>query len=126
MYVFLDHFLFIFHTAFTLFALVGWLWRKTRKLHLLVILLTATSWFVFGIWKGLGYCFLTDWHWDIKRALGQQDLPRSYIKYMVDQLLGTNIAPQLAEVMAGTGLAIATLGTAVLNFLDWRKSRKPT
>jgi len=124
MYVFLDHFLFIFHTLFTLFALVGWLWRKTRRLHLLVILLTFISWFVFGIWKGWGYCLLTDWHWDIKYALGQRNLPRSYIKYMVDVLLGTDISPQLAELMAGIGLGVATLGTTVMNIVDWRKRKE--
>ncbi|HUR31773.1 MAG TPA: hypothetical protein VMZ69_10110 [Saprospiraceae bacterium] len=44
--------------------------EKTRKAHLLVIDLTIASWFIIGLWKGFGYCFLTDWHWRIKEKLG--------------------------------------------------------
>jgi hypothetical protein len=36
-YQFLNIFLFIFHTVFTLFNIVGWAFTKTRKLHLITL-----------------------------------------------------------------------------------------
>lgn len=117
----LDSLLFGFHTVFTLFNLLGWLWPSTRKAHLVSVLLTLLSWGVFGFWYGWGYCFLTDWHWDIKRALGQRNLPHSFIKYLADWLLGTDISPQLAGHIAIAGLAVAVLGMV---FTQWHGFRR--
>ncbi|MBT3271653.1 MAG: DUF2784 family protein, partial [Spirochaetales bacterium] len=53
----------MFHSCVIIFNLTGWIWRKTRIPHLILIGLTAFSWFVLGIWYGFGYCPSTDWHW---------------------------------------------------------------
>ena len=53
---FLNIFFFVFHSVFTLFNITGWAFRKTRKWHLITMLLTAASWFILGIWYGWGYC----------------------------------------------------------------------
>ena len=63
---FLDVLLTVFHLTLTLFNLTGWILKKTRKLHLVVLMVTAASWFVLGIWYGWGYCPLTDWHWQVR------------------------------------------------------------
>ena len=117
----LDSLLFGFHTVFTLFNLVGWIWPSTRRAHLVAVLLTFISWFAFGLWHGWGYCFLTDWHWDVKQALGQRNLPNSFIKYFADWLLGTNISPALADQIAVIGLAVAILGIVIT---QWRSLRR--
>jgi hypothetical protein len=68
-YQFLNIFFFVFHTAFTLFNAVGWAFRKTRRLHLVTLLLIVFSWFILGIWFGWGYCVCTEWHWQVKLRL---------------------------------------------------------
>jgi hypothetical protein len=55
------------------------------------------SWFVLGAWYGVGYCLLTDWHWDIKRQLGEVNLPNSYIEYCLARFTGYNVAGELLD-----------------------------
>ena len=54
MYRAFDIFFFVFHSMFILFVLVGWAWKRTRLAHLVVVGLTALSWFGLGIWYGFG------------------------------------------------------------------------
>ncbi|MCC5921935.1 MAG: DUF2784 domain-containing protein [Cyclobacteriaceae bacterium] len=75
MLIFADLFFTAFHTLFIVFNVVGWAFEKTRKTHLVTISLTLMSWGVLGIWYGFGYCPLTDWHWQVLRALGETELP---------------------------------------------------
>lgn len=96
-YQFLNIFFFVFHTAFTLFNCVGWAFAKTRKLHLVTMLLTVFSWFVLGIWHGWGYCACTEWHWQVREALGYQDRSHSYIHFLLLKLTGKNLDHQLVE-----------------------------
>ena len=96
-YQFLNIFFIVFHTAFTLFNCVGWAFAKTRKLHLVTILLTVFSWFVLGIWFGWGYCACTDWHWQVREVLGYQDRSNSYIHFLLLKLTGKNFDQQLVE-----------------------------
>lgn len=84
----LDIFFIVFHTAFTLFNMTGWIWNKTRKIHLITIGLTLLSWFVLGIWYGWGYCLCTDWHWQVRAALGDPIQYNSYIQFLVAELTG--------------------------------------
>ncbi len=60
------------------------------------------SWFILGIEYGLGYCFLTDWHWQIKYEAGYTDLPSSFITYIVNYQWGFNVATNLIDVSTGT------------------------
>lgn len=83
-----NYFFYGFHTVLILFNLFGWIPTRTRKLNLLALLVTFASWTILGIWKGWGYCFLTDWHYDILRKLGEKDLPHSYIAFLVKKLSG--------------------------------------
>jgi hypothetical protein len=39
----LNGFFLVFHTGLIVFNLVGWAWRRTRRLHLLTVGLTAGS-----------------------------------------------------------------------------------
>lgn len=96
-YQFLNIFFFVFHTAFTLFNMVGWIFPKTRKLHLITLSLTAFSWFVLGIWYGWGYCACTDWHWAVREDLGYEDRSNSYIHFLLHKLTGSNLNPKLVE-----------------------------
>lgn len=121
MYAFLDKFFFVFHSALILFILLGWVWRKTRLANLIVILMTAFSWTVLGIWYGFGYCPSTDWHWQVRIKLGYYDLPSTYTKFLVDTLTGLNVNERLVDVFAVSFLMLALAASVVTNLRDWRK-----
>lgn len=84
----LHYFFLIFHTLLILFNLLGWISPKTKKWHLISLCITLFSWGILGIWKGFGYCFLTDWHYQVLYQLGEKNLPYSYISYLVQTLSG--------------------------------------
>ena len=116
MYLLLDIFFVIFHSVQIAFNLAGWIWRKTRKAHLAVLTLTMISWFVPGIWYGFGYCPCTDWHWQVKKKLGEQDLPSSYVKYYVDRLTALDWDPFAVDLTVAV-LGIVTFSVSI--YLNW-------
>jgi|SRR6056297_872411 len=117
-----DLFFLIFHTVLTLFNLTGWLWKKTRKLNLVTLLLTGASWFILGLFYGMGYCPLTEWHFQILHKLGESDLPYSYIDYLIERLTGADFSAQLVDTATGIGFFLALAISVTLNIRDWRKS----
>src|SRR5882724_3091792 len=122
-YSFLNIFFFIFHTAFTLFNIAGWIFRKTRKLNLITLLVTAFSWFVLGIWYGWGYCLCTDWHWKVREHLGYHDQQRSYIGFILLKLTGINFNETLVDNATLIIFLISLLMSIWLNIRD-RKIRR--
>ena len=116
MLVFADWFFVIFHTAIVFFNLFGWIWRKTRKANLALLTLTMASWFILGIWYGIGYCPITDWHWNVLKDLGNNDLPNSYVKYMIDRLAGTDVDANLVDISVGICFALAVFASIFANF----------
>ena len=122
----LDLLLSFLHIAFTLFNLLGWIWPRTRKLHLITIGATAASWFILGIWYGWGYCFLTDWQWSVKERLGEGNLPSSFIKYFADKLTGRDIDPSIINTITLICFLAAVILTVYVNFFMKKKPRKVT
>ncbi|HSN61281.1 MAG TPA: DUF2784 family protein [Ferruginibacter sp.] len=116
LYQALNIFFFIFHSIFTLFNIIGWGFKKTRKLHLITMALTAFSWFVLGIWYGWGYCFCTDWHWSVREKLGYNDHSVSYIHFLIFKLTGVDLNPQLVEHATLVIFVLSFLISAWLNF----------
>src|SRR6266542_1558000 len=90
---FLDVLLTIVHLLIIVFNLFGWIPERTRKAHLISVLLTAASWFVLGIWYGMGYCPFTDWQWKVKTQLGERNLPDNFIEYYLEKITGHNFPP---------------------------------
>jgi hypothetical protein len=122
-YHFLDILFIVFHSFFILFNLFGWIFRKIRRLNLITLLLTGFSWFILGIWYGLGYCPFTDWHWQVRIKLGSYDLPQSYVKFLINQLTGINLPDRLVDTITATGFFAALLISGYLNFRDIKKNR---
>jgi hypothetical protein len=118
---FLDILLTIAHLVLIGFNLAGWIWKPTRKAHLITLLVTAACWFVLGIWYGWGYCPLTDWQWTVKEKLGETNLPNSFIKYFVDKITGANINPSLVDGVTVGCLVAAALTSVYMNFIRRRK-----
>ncbi len=124
---FLDYFFLIFHSLFTLFNMTGWLWRKTRRVHLATILITAFSWFILGIWRGWGYCFCTDWHWKVRDAMGRPIGSDSYIHFLILDITGIYFDPGLVDRVTLAGFAACWLASIVMNgrdFIIWRRSKR--
>ncbi|HXI01223.1 MAG TPA: DUF2784 domain-containing protein [Sphingobacteriaceae bacterium] len=107
----------LLHLVIIGFNLVGWIWPSTRKLHLFVVGITIASWVVLGIWYGLGYCPLTDWHWQVKEKLGEQNLPNSFIKYFADKIIGQSIDSGLIDAVTASGFALAIGFAVYYNFI---------
>ena len=120
---FLNGFFIVFHTVWMGFNCAGWAWRKTRRLHLATTLLTMGSWFILGIWYGWGYCVCTDWHWQIRRALGYRDGNQSYTHLLLLRLTGLDLSPLATDILTGGVFATTTILTIVLNGRDWKRGK---
>lgn len=123
-YQVLNIFFFVFHTLFTLFNMVGWIFPNTRKLHLITLLLTAFSWFVLGIWYGWGYCVCTDWHWDVRDKLGYDDRSNSYIHFLILKLTGADLSHRLVEYGTLVVFLISVVLSLWLNTREWLRRRR--
>ena len=124
MYEFLNLFFFVFHTSIILFILFGWIWRKTRKANMALILLTAFSWFILGIWYGYGYCPCTDWHWNVRMKLGIYDMASSYVEFLIETFTGWDVSRKFVDMIALIFLATAFLASITTNLRDWKKRKK--
>jgi hypothetical protein len=118
---FLNIFFTVVHLALIIFNLIGWIWKRIRKAHLIVLSLTALSWFVLGIWYGWGYCPLTDWHWNIKEKLGEKNLPNSFIKYFADKITGSDINPGVVDGITVGCLIAAIIASVYVNFFTRKR-----
>ena len=121
---FLDIFFTVFHTTLVLFILFGWTWRGTRKLHLIIVLLTAGSWLILGIFYGLGYCPFTDWHFRVLEQLGHNDLPTSYISFLVIRITGLRPKQEMVDAVTTAGLVIGLIGNIILSLRAIRQKKK--
>jgi hypothetical protein len=108
-------FFFVFHVALILFNLFGWIPKKLRKLHLASLSLTAFSWFVLGFFYGFGYCFLTEWHWQIREKLGYTNESNSYIHFLLVEIFGISIDENLVDVFTGIFFFAAIAASIYVN-----------
>lgn len=119
----LDIAFWVFHTGLVLFNLFGWIWPKLRRWHLATILATAASWFVMGIWYGIGYCLCTDWHFQIRHQLGYQDDSPTYVHLMIKLLTGANLDPNLVQNGTAIGFVFGLMMSLYTNFALPRKHK---
>ena len=99
------------------FILSGWLVKRWRKIHFMAILIIWVSWIGLGWYVGyIGYCPLTDWHWQHLQALAHSrgesiTLPPSYIEYLLWQA-GSGDLPDKA---VSDGVAVVFVAITVLS-----------
>jgi hypothetical protein len=120
---FLNIFFFVFHTCIVLFIVFGWMWKTTRLANLILIVLTAFSWFFLGIWYGFGYCPCTDWHWQVRMKLGLYDRSTSYLEFLVEKLTGMDVSRAHVDIFAVVFLVAALCLSIVLNVRDLKKKK---
>ena len=119
-----DILLTLLHLAVIGFNLCGWIWQKTRRLHLVVITVTAACWFILGIWYGVGYCPITDWQWQVKEKLGESNLPSSFIKYFADELFQRPVDAAIVDDITSICFFFAAMLSLYVNFFI-KKRRSP-
>lgn len=113
----LDIFLTVFHLGIILFNLFGWIPAATRKANFITILLTAVSWFILGIWYGMGYCPVTEWQWQVKEKLGEDDLPSNFIEYIAEKWTGHDFNSGIVGMVIGVCFVLAAVASIYVNFL---------
>jgi len=118
----LDFFFTGFHTILIIFNLFGWLVPSLRKLNLMVLIITAGSWFILGIFYGIGYCPLTEWHFQVLQKLGYSDLPNSYVTFLVKRLTGFTLDQNLVDTLTMVCFFVA-FGLSLFVNLRFRKSK---
>lgn len=120
----LDILLTLLHLLIIGFNLLGWIWKSTRRLHFIVVAITAACWLILGIWFGVGYCPITDWQWHVKEQLGEHNLPNSFIKYFADKISGADINATLIDILTAVGFFAAAFIAVYLNFMKPVQERK--
>jgi hypothetical protein len=119
----LDIFFVILHSSLILFNLFGWIWKRTRIINLITLLLTGGSWLFLGMLVGSpGYCPLTDWHFMVLEKMGAVNLPLSYVKYLADRLTGLDLNPVLADTVTLWSYVAALLISLIINIKGKFKS----
>ncbi|MBN2611473.1 MAG: DUF2784 family protein [Bacteroidales bacterium] len=118
-----DIFFIVLHTSIIFFNLFGWIPRKTRKANLILLLLTGASWFLLGLFYGIGYCPLTEWHFGVLESLGKVNLPTSYIKYLTDRFFGTDVNATLVDIFTMAGYLAALVASVIFNIKSLRKRK---
>ena len=124
MLTFLDWFFTLFHALFTLFNIFGWIHLRTRKLHLITVSLTLFSWIIMGYFYGFGYCFLTDWHYQVLHKLGHKNLPYSYITFLIERMSGHRFDDRLVTNLTLWIFAIVVILTLFIQLKDKLKQKK--
>ena len=120
----IDVFFFGFHTILILFNVFGWLVPRWRFANFILLLLTAFSWFVLGIWFGWGYCLCTDWHWQIREMLGYQDMSSSYIHFLILKITNIDIPTHLVDSYTVIVFFSVFVISFYLNMRKWTTNKK--
>ena len=121
---FLNLFFFGFHTVLILFNIFGWLIPRWRLANFITLSLTAFSWFVLGIWYGWGYCFCTDWHWQVREMLGFENMSSSYIHFLILKMTGFDFPTDIVDAFTVILFFSAFAISSYLNFQKWRERKR--
>ncbi len=118
----LDAGFFFLHSCIVLFNVFGWMWRRTRRANLVLLLLTLASWLLMGAIYGVGYCVCTDLHFRVRRALGYHDLGDSYLSFLVWKVTGYLPSDHLVRIVSGTVFCFCLVISLWLNWRDRKDS----
>jgi hypothetical protein len=122
--VLLDWFFTALHLMVTGFNLFGWIPKMTRRVHRWCVGVTAFCWLGGGLYVGnIGYCPLTDWHWDIKAQRGELPLPNSFITYLLNKA-GFYPAPDHVDLAVGVTFAAIVAITVLLALQEHRQAAR--
>jgi hypothetical protein len=116
----------LFHLVHILVIVINstfWMSFRTLKISQMTLLSTLVSWLGFGFFYGFGYCFLTDWHWQLKHQMGDVNLPPSYIKLVLDRTFRQDFDANLIDKMTIMILLVSIVGCTIQTLRYYRHSR---
>lgn len=112
----------ILHLGLLAFVIIGLFFSRLIRFHFPVLVVIWFSWTVLGLYIGtIGYCPLTDWHWQVKRAMGEFGMPPSYIDYIIQQSTGTDVDNTTITLFTMAGMLIITIISG-LRYFHWRNN----
>jgi hydrogenase-4 membrane subunit HyfE len=120
----IDYFFILFHSALILFNVFGWIIPKWRFANLISLSVTAFSWFVLGIWYGIGYCPFTDWHWKVRQLIGYNDESNSYIHFLILKIFRINLPEKWVDTATLILFLLALIISIILNQKKHQLERK--
>lgn len=120
----LDYLFVIVHTSLILFNLTAWIWKRTRTVHFASVIITGGSWWILGLFYGIGYCPLTDWHYSVLFNMGQYNLPSSYIQYLVERLTSIKLSAHLVDSATLIAYFLVLVLSVYFNFFFSQKCKK--
>lgn len=107
------------HFAIMALNIGGWAYAKTRRFSRWLLILTVLGWIVLGMFRGMGYCVLTDLQWRVREAMGISDNPSGFIHLLIRKLTGVLPSDALVTSLAVGGALIGVAGHI------WIATRKP-
>jgi hypothetical protein len=113
----LDIFFTVLHLAIVGSNLFGWIPKQTRKANFILIVLTAASWFLLGIWYGMGYCPVTEWQWQVKEKLGERNIPGNFIEYIAEKALNQDFNSGFVSTVTAVCFGLAVMASVYVNFI---------
>lgn len=115
MLIFADFILHVIHLAVIAGNILGWILPKARMACLILQLVTLACWVGFGLAQGWwGYCPLSGWHWEIKGALGEENLPGNYLTYLFENWLNLHLSD---DFLSGLILGLFSMAVFVNLYL---------
>ena len=111
---FLNIAFFVVHNLLLVFNLLGWIWPRTRRMHLFALGATLFSWLVIGAWCGWGYCLCADWHFQVRRQLNIHGGESNHTQMLFHQILGLSVTPSFADMVSAGALIMVLIATAVV------------
>ncbi|RQO66282.1 DUF2784 domain-containing protein [Pedobacter sp. KBW06] len=120
----LDFIYTLVHLLIIGFNLFAWAFPATRRLHLYGVAVTLACWLILGIWYGIGYCPVTDWQWQVKAQLGEQNLPNSFVKYYADKIIGQSVDANLIDALTAGSFLLSIIISVYLNFFSKKSKLK--
>lgn len=117
-YIILDWFFLVLHSSLIVFNLFGWAWKPLRIANLITLILTGLSWVGLGLFYGMGYCPLTDWHWKVLVELGEASTTTSYVAYLFQRILSIEVSNNFADNITLITYLAALMLSIALNIKD--------
>jgi hypothetical protein len=113
LYQLLDWFFVAFHTVLIAFNLFGWIRKAWLRYNLITLLLTGVSWIFLGLFYGLGYCPLTDWHWMVLENWAKHPETNSYVAYLFNRIIGIEMSDSFADSLT-LWVYLGALGISII------------
>jgi hypothetical protein len=123
--LFLDWFLNFLHFIIVFSLMLGWIFKRTRKYHRILLGGTTLFWLLLGplMGKQIGYCPVTDMAWRVRKARGETHLEYGYINYLVERA-GFYMSDHTTDIVVGSVFVSIWVATVFFWIRDRKSAQK--